>query len=181
MSHDFLVTVLLLSNLRKMRVFSFYVTNVIGFQKFFTSLAQTLSNPLQPKTYFSSKLHQFQVYICKISSRYAFLIPSLIIFLGLCRFQLKVLYIGDFSKIGWVLSFCEIFSKFLIGLSPICCDCSCVGPLWQFEHVLRKISLCSCILHHLCTLLHVRCLTKCPSDIFVLNQTQVSSNAQILS
>ena len=44
--------------------------------------------------------------------------------------------------------------------------CICVGPLWQFEHVLRQISLCSCTLHHLCTLLHVRCLTKCPSDIF---------------
>ena len=88
---------------------------------------------------------------------------------------------GIFRKWVGVLSFCKIFSKSLIGLSPICCDCSCVGPLSQFEHVLRKISLCSCSLHHLGTLLLVRCLTKCPSDIFVLNWTQVSSNAWILS
>ena len=64
----------------------------------------------------------------------------------------------------------------MIGLSPIYCDCSCVGPMWQFEHVLRHFSLCSCFFHHLCTLLHVRCLTKCPSDIFVLNWIQVNSN-----
>ena len=36
-------------------------------------------------------------------------------------------------------------------------------------------------LHHLCSLLHVRSLTKCPSDIFVLNWTLVSSNTWILS
>ena len=84
--------------------------------------------------------------------------------------------LGIFENWIGVLSFCEIFSKSLIGLSPICCDCSCVGPMWQFEHVLRHFSPCSCIFHHLCTLLHVRCLTECPSDIFVLNWIQVNSN-----
>ena len=69
----------------------------------------------------------------------------------------------------------------MIGLSPICHLCIYVGPLWHFEHVLRQISLCSCILHHMCTSLHVRCLTNCPSNIYVLNWTQVNSNAWILS
>ena len=95
--------------------------------------------------------------------------------------MLRVLKTEDFQKLGWVSNFCEKFFNSLIWLSPIWCLCIYVGPLWQFEHVLRQISLCSCILHHLCTLLHVRCLTKCPSDIFVLNWTQVSSNAWILS
>ena len=35
---------------------------------------------------------------------------------------------------------------------------------------------CSCIFHHYCALLHVRCLTECPSDIFELNWIQVNSN-----
>ena len=83
---------------------------------------------------------------------------------------------GIFENWVRVLSFCEIFLKSLIRLSPICYDYSCVGPMWHFEHVLRHFSLCSCIFHHLCTLLHVRCLTECPSDIFVLNWIQVNSN-----
>ena len=88
---------------------------------------------------------------------------------------------GIFRKWVGVFNFCETLSKFLIGLSPICCLCICVDPLWQFEHVLRHISLCSCIFHHLWTLLHDRCLSKCPRDILVLNWTQVSSNNRILS
>ena len=44
-------------------------------------------------------------------------------------------------------------------------------PLVAVEHVLRQISLCACSLHHLCTLLHVTCSTKCLSDNFVLNWT----------
>ena len=31
----------------------------------------------------------------------------------------------------------------------------------------------------MCTLLHVRCLTECPSDIFVLNWIQVNSNFSV--
>ena len=91
------------------------------------------------------------------------------------KFKLRFKNQG-FSKIG--LRFL-VFLKSLIRLSPICCDCSCVGPMWQFEHVLRHFSLCSCIFHHLCTLLHVRCLTECPSDIFVLNWIKVNSNFKV--
>ena len=80
-----------------------------------------------------------------------------------------------------VLNFCENFSKILIGLSPICHLCIYVGPLWQFEHILRNFSLCSCIIYKSFALLHDRCLSKCPSDILVLNWTQVSSNDLILS
>ena len=99
----------------------------------------------------------------------------------LCRKLVRVLKIGDFSKWVGVLNFCEFFSKILIGLSPICNLCICVGPLWQFEHVLRHFSLCSCILHKSFAQLHDWCLSKCPSDILVLNWTQVSSNDLILS
>ena len=94
--------------------------------------------------------------------------------LGFCK-------LGIFWKWVGVFIFMQISFKILIRLCFIWCLCICVGPLRHFEHVLRKISLCSCILHHLCSLLHVRCLTECPSDIFVLNWTQVSSNTWILS
>ena len=66
------------------------------------------------------------------------------------------------------------FFKILIGLSPICCVCIYVGPLRHSNHVLRQFSSYSCIIHRCCVLLHVRCLTECPSDILVLNWTQVS-------
>ena len=82
---------------------------------------------------------------------------------------------------GWVLNFCENFSKILIGLSPICRLCICVGPLWHFTVVLMHFSICSCILHKSYALLLDRCLSKCPSDILVLNWTQVSSNDRFLS
>ena len=88
---------------------------------------------------------------------------------------------GIFQKWVGILNFCENFSKILIGLSPICHLCIYVGPLWQFEHVLRDFSIFSCILHKIFALLHDRCLSKCPSDILVLNWTQVSSNDLILS
>ena len=95
--------------------------------------------------------------------------------------QLGFPKLGIFRKQVGVLNFCENFSKILIGLSPICHLCIYVGPLWQFEHVLRHFSLCSCILYKSFALLHDRCLSKCPSDILVLNWTQVSSNDLILS
>ena len=88
---------------------------------------------------------------------------------------------GIFRKWVGVLIFCEHFSKILIGLSPIYRLCICIGPLWHFKVVLRHSSLCSCIFHHCCALLHDRCLSQCPSDILELNWTQVSSNDRFLS
>ena len=88
---------------------------------------------------------------------------------------------GIFQKWVGILNFCGNFSKILIGLSPICHLCIYVGPLWQFEHVLRDFSIFSCILHKSFALLHDWCLSKCPSDILVLNWTQVSSNVSFLS
>ena len=82
-----------------------------------------------------------------------------------------------FSKFG---IFPKSF-KILIGLSPIYHFCICVGPLWHFKVVLRHSSLCSCIFHHCCALLHDRSLSQCPSDILELNWTQVSSNDRFLS
>ena len=32
----------------------------------------------------------------------------------------------------------------MIGLCPICCLCICVGPLWQFDHVLRLLCTVAC-------------------------------------
>ena len=88
---------------------------------------------------------------------------------------------GIFRKWVGVLNFCEIFSKILIGLTPICHLCIYVGPLWHFKVVLRHFSICACILYNNYALLHNRCLSKCPSDILVLNWTQVSSNDRFLS
>ena len=59
--------------------------------------------------------------------------------------MLRVLKTEDFQKLGWVSNFCENFFNSLIWLSPIWCLCIYVGPLWQFELVLRHISSCSCI------------------------------------
>ena len=137
--------------------------------------------PFNPKLNFLQNPINFKFIFAKSLQGMHFWYPLLSFYRDYTNFSLGFYILGIFRKWVGVLSFCEFFSKSLIALSPICCDCSCVGPLWQFEHVLRQISLCSCILHHLCTLLHVWCLTKCPSDIFVSNWTQVSSNAWILS
>ena len=136
--------------------------------------------PFNPKLIFLQNPINFKFIFAKSLQGMSFWYPLLSFYWDYADFSLGFCILGIFRKWVGVLSFCGIFSKSLIGLSPICCDCSSVGPLWQFEHVLRQISLCSCILHYLCTLLHVRCLTKCPSDIFVLNWTQVSSNAWLL-
>ena len=55
-----------------------------------------------------------------------------------------------FWKLGWISFSSEYFSKSLIGLCPICYLCICVSPLWQFDHVLRHFSICSCIFHNCC-------------------------------
>ena len=75
---------------------------------------------------------------------------------------------------GWGSYFCANLFKILIGLSPICCVCIFVGPMRHSKHVVTQISSCSCIFYRCCVLLHVRCLAECPSDILVLNWTQVS-------
>ena len=105
----------------------------------------------------------------------------LLFFIYYAENQLGFSKLGIFRKWVEVLNFCENFSKILIGLSPIYRLCICVGPLWHFKVVLRHFSISSCILHNSYALLHDRCLSKCPSDILVLNWTQVSSNDMILS
>ena len=59
-------------------------------------------------------------------------------------------------------------------------DLLCLFLCWSYVAVLACIkayfSLCSCIFHHCCALLHVRCLIECPSDIFELNWIQVNFN-----
>ena len=51
--------------------------------------------------------------------------------------------------------------------------------MWHFTHVLSHFHLCSCIAHSCSSLLHVKCLTECPSDSFVLNWIQVNSNFSV--
>ena len=178
----------LLSNPRKTRVFSFIMQMWHFFKHLNFPSHYLSSNPYQPKIIFQlnpiifkqkSLQNHFKVCFSKHCFHFSF---------NFVDFSLGLSKLVIFSKKGWVSQFCEKFSKILIGLSPIWCLCIYVGPMWQFEHVLwqfkhvlRQFALCSCILHHLCNLLHVRCLTKCPSDIFVMNWTQVSSNAWILS
>ena len=101
---------------------------------------------------------------------------SHLLFSDYAEFMLKVLKFGDFQKLGWISFSSEYFSKSLIGLCPICCLCICIGPLWQFDHVLRHFFICSCILYNCCALLHLMCLTDCLSDSSMLFWTQLSSN-----
>ena len=96
-------------------------------------------------------------------------------------FSLGFWKFGDFSKKGWDSYLCDFFFKILIGLSPICCVCICVDPMRHSIHVMRHFHSSSCIIHRCCSLLHVRCLTECPSDILVLNWTQVSPFAWVYS
>ena len=142
----------------------------------------TSLEPLSTQNQFSLKPYQFQAYFLRFYLKGMFSKTFFLFFvIDYAENYLRFLKLGIFRKWVGVLIFSEKFSKFLIGLSPICCLCIYAGPLWQFKHVLRHISLCSCIFHHLWTLLHDRCLSKCPSDILVLNWTQVSSNDRFLS
>ena len=170
-----------LFNLRKTHVFNFFVADVTVFQNFLTSLALPLSNPSQPKITFHLNPIIFKQKSLQNHFKVCFPKHCFHFCLKFCRFQLRVLKIGDFQKLGWGSYFCEIFFKILIGLSPICCVCIYVGPIRHFKHVLRQISSCSCIFHRCCVLLHVRCLTECPNDILVLNWTQVSPFAWVYS
>ena len=86
-----------------------------------------------------------------------------------------------FRKRVGIPNFVKILFKSLIGLSPMWFVCTCVGPMWQFKHVLRHFHMCSCIVHSCCSLLHVLCLIECPCDIFVMYWTQLSANAWVYS
>ena len=161
--------------------FQFYKADVTVFSNTFISLALPLSNPSQPKTIFNSKPHHIQANLCKINLKGMFLTFFSSFPLRLCRNFLRVLKLGIFSKMGWGSWFCEIFFKILIRLSPIWFVCICVGPLWHFKLVLRHFYICSCIFHWWFVVLHALCLTKCSSDIFVLDWTQLSSIAWVYS
>ena len=155
--------------------FQFLYSRCDSFSNTLFSLALPLSNPSQPKINFLSTPSFSSKNLCKITSRFVFLNIVSIFVLDYADFSLGFWNLGIFEKGVGVLIFCENFFKTLIGLSPICWVCICVGPMRHFDHVLRQISSCSCIFHRCCVLLHVRCLTECPSDILVLNWTLVSS------
>ena len=164
------------------RVFQFLCSRCDIFSKLLTFLALPLSNLSQPKINFLSNPFNSKLVFCDFNLKVCFLKHfSFCLSQIMQKNQLGFSKLGIFRKWVEVLNFCENFSKILIGLSPICHLCICVGPLWQFEHVLRHFSFCSCIPHKSFALLHDRCLSKCPSDILVLNWTQVSSNDLILS
>ena len=134
------------------------------------------SKHFQPKTLFHSNPIIFKQFFYKSFQDMYFLHYSHLLFSDYVEFMLRVLKIRDFRKFGLISFSSEYFSKSLIGLCPICCFCICVGPLWQFNHVLRHFSICSCIFHNCCALLHIMCLTDCLSDSSVLFWTQLSSN-----
>ena len=78
-----------------------------------------------------------------------------------------------FSKLGifwkWVgiLIFVKISSISWLGLVPFGVCASVLAPCGNSNMYWGIFSLCSCIFHHCCALLHSRCLTECLSDIFV--------------
>ena len=162
---------------REKRLFSvFNVADVTVFHNLSfpsLSLSRTIFNP---KHYFIQTPSFSSKFSAKSFQGMYFLHYSYLLFSDYAEFMLRVLKIGDCRKLGWISFSSEYFSKSLIGLYPICCLCFCVGPLWQFDHVLRHFSICSCIFHNCCALLHVMCLTDCLSDSSVLFWTQLSSN-----
>ena len=110
------------------------------------SLALTLFEPFSTQITISFKPHHFQAK--SLQSLLKVCVSNTIchlLFSDYADSMLRVLKNGDFRKFGWVSKFCEIFFNSLIGLSSIWCLCICVGPLWQFELVLRHVSSCSCI------------------------------------
>ena len=137
------------------------------------SLSRTIFNP---KHYFIQTPSLSSKFSAKSFQGMYFLHNSHLLFSIYAEFMLRVLKIGDFQKLGWISFSTKFFFKSLIGLCPICCLCICVGPLWQFNHVLRHFSICSCIFHNCCALLHVMCSTDCLSNNSVLFWTQLSSN-----
>ena len=149
---------------------------IISFPSYYLS-----RTPLNTKSFFALTPSFSSKNLCKISSRYVFLNIVFTFVLNFADFSIGFSKFGDFFEKGLGSYFCENVFKILIGLSPICCVCIYVGPLWQIKHVLRQISSCSCIFHRCCVLLHVRCLTECPNDILVLNWTQVSPFAWVYS
>ena len=127
--------------------------------------------PFNPKSLFTQTPSFSSKNLYKITSRYVFLNIVFTFVLDYADFSLGFWKLGIFEKLGWGSYFCDNFFKILIGLNPICSVYICVGPMTHSNHVLRQISSCSCIIHRCCSLLHVRCLTECPSDILVLNWT----------
>ena len=162
---------------REKRVFSVFnvadatVFHILSFP--LLSLSRTIFNPKHyfiPTPSFSSKFFANPFKVC-IS--YTILIFYFWIMQNLCLGFWKL---GIFKNWVGFLFQLNFFLKSLIGLFPICYLCICVGPLWQFDHVLRYFSICSCIFHNCCALLHVMCSTNYLGDSYVLFWTQLSSN-----
>ena len=170
-----------LSNLQKTCVFSFIRQMWQVFKTLLFPSLRLSRTPFNLKPFFT----QTSSFSSKKSLQNHFKVcfPKIVFIfvLDYADFSLGFWKLGIFKNWVGVLSFCEDFSNFLIGLSPIWCLCICVGPLRHSKLVLRQISPCSCIAHSWNSLLHATCLTKCPSDILVLNWTQLSSNAWLLS
>ena len=103
-----------------------------------------------------------------------FLVSFHLFYLDYANFSIGFWKLGIFEKGVGVINFVQNVFKILIGFSPIWCVCICVDPMRHSIHVMRNFHSCSCIIHRCCSLLHVRCLTECPTDILVLNWTQVS-------
>ena len=135
--------------------------------------------PLNPKSLFTQTPLISSKNLCKISSMYVFLNIFFTFVLNFVDFSIGFSKFGDFFEKGLGSYFCEKVFKILIGLSPICCVCIYVGPMWQSDLVLRHFHSCSCIVHWCCALLHAKCLIECPSDILMLNWTLISSNSWV--
>ena len=91
------------------------------FQTLCFSLTLPLSNPLQPKISFLSNPIIFRQKSLQNHFKVCFPKHCFHFCLRLYSFQLRVLKIGDFRKIGLGFIFLWIFFKILIGLSPIAC------------------------------------------------------------
>ena len=126
-----------LSNMRKTSVFSFIRQMWQVFKTLSFPSLRLSWTPFNPKPFFTQTSSFSRENLCKITSRYVFLNIVFIFVLDYADFSLGFWKLGIFENWVGVLSFCEFFSKSLIGLSPIWCFCICVGPLSHSKLVLR--------------------------------------------
>ena len=148
--------------------FQFLYSRCDSFSNTLFSLALPPSNPSQSKINFLSTPSFSSKNLCKITSRYVFLNIVSIFVLDYADFSLGFWNLRIFEEGVGVLIFVQIFSKFSLGWVPFAVFVSVLATwgilimFWgRFHHV-------HALFIDVSALVHVRCLSKCPSDIFEL-------------
>ena len=158
-----------------MRVYSFYVADITVFKHLSLPSHKSLE-PLSTQITISLKPHHFQAKslqnLFKVCVSNTIFIFYFWIMQNLCLGFWKL---GTFQNWVGILIFVKIFSISWLGFVPFGVYASVLAPCGNSNMYWGIFSLCSCIFHHCCALLHARCLTECSSDILWLCWIQMSS------